>query len=282
MNQAWGQKGHRFLDGYLDVLAQHHGAGLFLLDFGAAERARSTINGWVADQTEQRIKDLLPAGSIDGDVVLVLTNAIYFKASWLTPFRPSETRPAAFHAEAGERTVDTMHLDVEAPYAEKDGYQLLRLAYASADVSMLLLLPPEGPLTAATTQLDAQRFEALRAALSSHAVILSLPKWTLESERRLREPLKALGVHAAFTAGQADFSGMDGERGIYIDQVYHKAFVAVDEEGTEAAAATAVVTKHLSIMPSVKLAFDRPFMYAVMDEPTGQVLFMGQLADPTQ
>lgn len=282
VNQAWGQKGHRFLDSYLDVLAQHYGAGLFLLDFGAAERARGTINGWVADQTERRIQDLLPAGAIDGGVVLVLTNAIYFKASWLTPFAASETSPAAFHAEAGERTLDMMHLSLEAQYAEQDGYRLLRLPYASPDVSMLLLLPPEGQLTAATGALDAQRFAALRGALSSYSVTLSLPRWQLESGRRLREPLQALGVHAAFAAGQADFSGMDGGRGLYVDEVYHKAFIAVDEQGTEAAAATAVVTKHLSLMPSVKLAFDRPFVFAVMDEPTGQLLFLGQLADPAQ
>jgi len=280
VNQAWGQKGHRFLDSYLDLLAQHYDAGLFLLDFAKSEAARSSINEWVSTHTEQHIAELLPAGALDARTVLVLTNAVYFKASWLTPFLPDQTSPASFHAEAGERSVPMMNLSLEAQYVEQDGFQLLRLPYVSADVSMLFLLPPEGPLMAATQPLDATRFELLRGALSSYLVTLSLPKFTFEFSHKLKAPLQALGVHAAFESGQADFSGMDGGHDLYIDEVYHKAFIALDEQGSEAAASTAVVAKRKSVMPSVSLSFDRPFVFAIYDEPTGQVLFLGQMVDP--
>jgi serpin B len=279
VNQAWGRKGYAFLDSYLDVLATNYGAGMFLLDFSKAEAARMTINQWVAEQTEQRIQDLLPADSIAADTALVLTNAIYFKASWLEAFEVSATTSATFSAEAAARTVDMMHADTKAAYALVDGYEAVALPYISQNVQMLLVLPPEGAFADATTKFDATLLDGLLAKLSQTSVTLSLPKWTFESQNKLKAPLNQLGMNAAFGAG-ADFSGMDGSRNLYIDEVYHKAFVAVDEQGTEAAAATAVVARELSIAPHVTVTFDRPFMFLVYDAPTGQILFVGHLADP--
>jgi serpin B len=272
VNQAWGRKGYAFLDSYLDVLGQNYGAGLFLLDFGQSEHARGTINAWVQEQTRDRIKDLLPRGSISGSTALVLTNAIYFKASWEQTFQKSQTAPGTFHAASGDLTVDMMHSEPKTGYAAVGGVQMLSLPYVSRNVSMLLILPPEG-----NTTLDVETFDALQAALSEHQVVLSLPKWSFESTNPLKEPLIALGMEAAF--GAADFSGMDGHGGLFITEVYHKAFVAVDEQGTEAAAATAVGFDE-SASPPVTLSFDRPFLFAVYDKPTGQVLFFGRVEEP--
>lgn len=277
VNQAWGRKGYQFLDSYLDVLARNYGAGLFLLDFEPPEPARMLINDWVEKQTRSRVKDLLPQGSLSGSTALVLTNAIYFKASWLTHFEPGATQMAPFHAGSGDRDVPTMHAKLTARYAQRDGYEMVELPYLSRNVVMLLVLPPAGK----PTQLDAERFDALRAELSGYLVTLSLPKWSFESERMLKAPLRTLGMRRAFESGAADFSGMDGMPSrLFIDEVYHKAFVAVDEQGTEAAAATAVVLREKSEPEQVEVAFDRPFVFAVYDEPTGQILFLGQLAEP--
>jgi serpin B len=272
VNQAWGRKGYAFLDSYLDVLGQNYGAGLFLLDFGQSEKARTTINTWVQEQTKDRIKNLLPVNSISGSTALVLTNAIYFKASWQQTFDKSKTAPGTFHADTGDVSVDMMHQDTKLQYAAVGGVQMLSLPYVSTNVSMLLILPPDGDLA-----LDVDAFDALQQKLSEHIVVLSLPKWSFESENPLKEPLMALGMEAAF--GAADFSGMDGNGGLFISEVYHKAFVAVDEEGTEASAATAVALNE-SASPPVTLTFDRPFLFAIYDKPTGQVLFFGRVAKP--
>jgi serpin B len=281
VNQAWGQQGHAFLDTYLDVLATNYGAGMFLLDFGKAEAARMTINAWVADQTEQRIKDLLPDGSITPDAALVLTNAIYFKASWLNEFEVSATTPGTFNSETGARSVEMMHAVTEATYAQVDGYQAVALPYVSPTVQMLVVLPAEGSFVDAQAKFDATLVDALVSNLAQAIVTLSLPKWTFDSENKLKAPLNQLGMKAAFEGGVADFSGMDGEpNSLYIEDVYHKAFVAVDEQGTEAAAATAVVVSKHSLPQQVTISFDRPFMFLVYDTPTGQILFLGHLADP--
>jgi serpin B len=275
VNQAWARKGYAFVDSYLDTLAQSYGAGLFLLDFSPPDSARSLINAWVEDQTEDLIKDLLPENSVTADTVLVLTNAIYFKASWLHPFDKSKTAPAVFHAADGDTDVATMQAYLRTSYAEVAGAQMVQIPYLSTNVSMLLVLPPAGDEPFA-----AEHFDALQAELADHLVTLSLPKWSFESEHSLKEPLSALGMPSAFAPGSADFTGMRSEPGLFIQAVHHKAFVAVDEDGTEAAAATAVVSGDVSAPPSVTVRFDRPFIFAVYDAPTGQVLFLGRVAQP--
>jgi serpin B len=281
VDQAWGQKGYDFLDSYLDVIAKNYGAGMYLIDFGQSEVARTTINDWVADQTEQRIEDLLPKQSIDSDARLVLTNAIYFKASWLREFDVAETKPATFRAEAAERSVDMMHAKHKLNYASVGGYQAVALPYLSPEVQMLVVLPPKGAFADASAGFDAATFESLRSKLAETIVTLSLPKWSFESANALKAPMQALGMKDAFESGVADLSGMDGNPGaLYIAEVYHKAFIAVNEEGTEAAAATAVVGSADFMPLEVTVTFDRPFMFLVYDQPTGQILFLGHLMDP--
>jgi serpin B len=281
VNQAWGQKDYTFLDSYLDVLAVNYGAGLFLLDFANASAARKTINDWVADQTAQRIKDLLPEDAITADTRLALTNAIYFKASWLREFQPSMTKPETFMAEGGARTVPMMHASFRTTFAEVQGYRAAALPYLTVQVKMIVVLPPAGSsLAEAAANFDATALGALLENQSDSIVTFSMPKWTFESEHSLKEPLKALGMRDAFE-DSADFSGMDGEKGLVISDVFHKAFVAVDEKGTEAAAATTALFERVSAPPSNTLTLDRPFIFVIYDQPTGQVLFLGHVAEPS-
>lgn len=278
VNQAWGQTGYPFLGSYLDVLGQYYGAGLFSLQLG--EAAREVINGWVEDQTETRIKDLLPPGSLTSDSRLVLTNAIYFKANWLNQFDVASTLDEVFHAPTGDRTVSMMHQTLEADYTEGANYQALELPYLSPAVRMLLVLPAEGSFDTVVGGFDDAFFQEVRSALSEHTTTVALPKFQFETKNQLSGVLSALGMPSAF--GPADFSGIAGGiEHLYIDQVYHNTFVAVDEEGTEAAAATAVVISTESAKPLAEIRFDRPFIFAIYDEPTGQVLFIGHLRDPS-
>jgi serpin B len=279
VNQAWGDKQASFLDPYLDVLAKNYGAGLFLVDFAKApDAARLLINNWVAEQTKDRIKDLLAAGSIDSNVLLVLTNAIYFKASWLSKFDPSKTQSGTFHAQAGDRPVPMMKQVLEARYAQSADYQAVELPYVSPSVRMLVISPAQGRFDAVAQALGST-FDAIRVGLSTYTVTLAMPKLSFESTPKLKPALQALGMNEAFT-DRADFSGLDGKRDIFIFDVVHKAFVAIDEAGTEAAAATAVIAGTVSLKPQATLTLDRPFIFVVYDEPTGALLFLGRFSDP--
>jgi serpin B len=279
VNQAWGQAGYPFLSSYLDVLAQNYGAGLFAVDYAKSEATRQLINGWVEEQTETRIKDLLPMGSLSSDTRLVLTNAIYFKASWLSKFAPSSTQDGVFRAPGGERTVSMMHQTLDAAYTEGENYQALELPYLSPSVRMILVLPAEDEFDAVVGGLDEAFFQSVRAGLAEHHVTVTLPKFQFETKSRLKGTLSALGMPTPFQ--NADFSGIaGGVESLVIDEIYHNTFLAVDEQGTEAAAATAVVTRTVSVKPTAEISFDRPFVFAIYDEPSGQVLFIGHLRDP--
>jgi len=282
VNAAFGQKGLQFKSPFLDVLALNYGAGMFRADFvGHADRERMAINMWVEDQTRDRIKDLLPEGSIGPDVALVLVNAIYFKASWLTPFDVAATVQAPFHAPAADVQVPMMHGPAEQ-YAKADGYQALELPYVSPAVRMLFILPDAGRFDAIEAGLDAAFFDRVRASLTRYSVDLKLPRFSFDASAKLKPALQALGMKQAFDSGQADLSGIAGNPGdLYIDEVYHKAFIALDERGTEAAAATAVVIREVSLPPPAEFVLDRPFIFVIYDEPTGQILFVGRLLDPS-
>jgi serpin B len=280
VNQAFGQRNYPFLEPYLDVLAQHYGSGLVTVDFARSEEARVSINDWVAQQTETRVKDLLPTGALTGDTRLVLTNAIYFKANWLSQFEVEDTVDAPFRAPAGTRTVPMMKQLVASNYAEGEGYQAVELPYLSPAVRMLLILPAEGELAGFSERLDDAVLSEVIGELREHEVTLALPRFSFESETRLKAPLQALGMSLPFE-GDADFSAIAGGiEPLWIDEAYHKAFVAVDEKGTEAAAATAVVISTESAKPLASITFDHPFVFCIYDQPTGQILFLGQLADP--
>lgn len=283
-NAAFVQRGFMPNQPFLDTLALHYGAGIYAADFATdAEAARLAINDWTAERTNDRIMDLLQPHSLDA-AVLVLLNAIYFKASWLTPFDPSLTMPAPFHAPSGDVMVEMMHGSAEM-YAVGDGYQALELPYISPSVQMFFILPDEGRFDEIEAGLDRAFFDRVHGELSSnYEVDLKLPRFTIDGASvSLAEALQALGMQLAFTGG-ADLSGIAGAPGdLFVSDVIHQAFVTLDETGTEAAAATAVIFRPTSAPPPktpVTLVFDRPFLFAIYDQPTGQILFVGRLRDP--
>jgi serpin B len=282
VNAIWGQKDYEFLDEYLDVLAENYGAGLRILDFiNKTEESRLTINDWVSDQTEDRIEDLIPPGVISSLTRLVLTNAIYFNAAWEYPFDENATYDGPFYLLDGtEVTVPMMNQTESFGYAEGDGYQAVELPYDGGELSMVVLLPEEGQLGAFEGSLDATLVDAIIEGLESREVALTMPGFEFESEFSLRDTLAAMGMPIAFT-GAADFSGMTGGRDLQIAEVIHKAFVSVDEAGTEAAAATAVVME-LTAMPEepVEVTVDHPFIFLIRDIETGTILFIGRVVNP--
>ncbi len=284
-NSIWGQKGYAFLPDFLDVLAENYGAGLRITDFVAApESARVAINRWVEEQTQDKIKDLIPLGAISSDTRLVLANAIYFKAGWQYPFEPSLTKDAGFKLLTGDQVTAPLMVVVDPKpmlYARGANYQAVALPYLGNKTSMLIVLPDEGQFVKVQAGFTSDTLTKIVAGLESKMVKLALPKFKFESETGLKETLAGMGMPDAFKAGVADFSGMDGKRDLSISAVLHKAFVGVDEEGTEAAAATAVVVGVTSLpQADVELTIDRPFIFLIRDDETGSILFVGQMLDP--
>jgi len=282
VNAIWGQQGFQFTPAYLDTLAANYGAGLRLLDFiGEADASRVTINNWVSDRTKGRIKDLIPPGAIDQMTRLVLTNAIYFNAAWQHPFEKGLSVSGTFHPlTGGDLTVPMMKQTESLAYAEGDNYQAAELPYDGRKLSMLVLAPQQGQFKAFENALDINRLSEITGILESRRVALNMPKFEYDSSFSLKEKLQSMGMPAAFSGG-ADFSGMTGNRELQITDVLHKAFVSVDETGTEAAAATAVVTGMMAL-PSqpIVLTIDRPFIFLIRDIRTGSIIFMGRVLNP--
>ncbi|HPB51841.1 MAG TPA: serpin family protein [Myxococcota bacterium] len=285
VNQAWGRIGFEFLQPYLDVLAVNFGAGLRLMDFtNDPDGSRVVINDWVAEQTRDRIPDLLPEGSISPATALVLTNAIYFKASWRNKFDKEDTVDDEFTRLDGATVgVKMMKAYDELRHFVGDGYEYLEIPYVGDKVVMALILPDAGRFDEVEAGLSGDAFASMVQGSVDAAGYLRMPRFTFEFESSLNDSLKAMGMTAAFSAGGADFSGIDGIPGnLFISLVQHKSFVAVDEEGTEAAAATAVVMDETSApMDTFDMTFDRPFMFAIVDQLTGAVLFVGRVVDPS-
>lgn len=282
-NAIWSEKTYTFKPEYLDLLAENYGAGMRLVDFmNAPEPARETINKWVSDETEQKIKDLLKEGTITPLTRLVLTNAIYFNANWQSQFDTANTKPGDFTLLDGSKVqTQMMYQSNQYGYAKGAGYQAVELPYESSKLSMIILLPDEGQFDEIETSLDGARLEEIKNELGIAQVNLSLPRFKIESAFGLADTLKAMGMQDAFEADKADFSGMDGTRDLFITAVEHKAYVSVDEKGTEAAAATGVVVGTTSAPEQiVDLKIDRPFIFLIMDKESGTVLFMGRLVQP--
>ena len=282
VNALWGQQGYSFLPAYLDLLAVNYGAGLRLLDFmNAAEQARQTINDWVSEQTEDKIKDLLPSGSVDSLTRLVLTNAIYFNAAWQSQFKPEATEDDKFHLLNGsDVAVRMMHQTDYFGYAEGDHYQAVELPYDGHELSMVILLPGQESFRAFEDGLSSEKVYEIIRSIKNRSVDLRMPKFKVESEFGLKETLSAMGMPIAFT-DEADFSGMNGKRELVIKDVVHKAYVAVDENGTEAAAATGVVVGVTSAPgDTVEVTIDHPFIFCIRDIQTGAILFVGRVTEP--
>ena len=289
-NALWAEENYQFLPEYVDAAAQWYGANVTNLDFrNNPDGSRQTINRWVEEQTEEKIRDLLPAGSIDALTRLVITNAIYFKGTWVEQFDPNETTDEEFRVGPNEtvqvRMMQRTDEDAVFGYTETDTLQALELPYAHGNrtgLSMLVLLPKGDNLTAVEERLDADMVAGLRDSLDSQRVKVYFPKFTLETEYSLPRTLAAMGMPTAFT-GNADLSGMDGTKNLFVSDVVHKAFVDVNEEGTEAAAATGVVVNLVSMpLEDTTPVFraDHPFVFMIVEEDSGTILFAGRVANP--
>ncbi len=282
VNAIWGQKDYEFLSAFLDVLAENYGAGLRILDFiTETEKSRLTINDWVSNQTEGRIEDLIPQSAIDALTRLVLTNAIYFNAAWEYPFDEKMTADGPFYLlDGGQVSVPMMKQTESFGYTEGTGYQAVELQYDGGELSMVILLPEAGKFEAFEEGLQAQQVCDIISGLQPTEVALTMPRFEFDSEFSLKDTLAEMGMPIAFSGG-ADFSGMTGNPELFISDVVHKAFVAVDEDGTEAAAATAVIMTRTAIPEHpVEVTIDRPFIFLIRDIDTGAILFVGRVMNP--
>lgn len=280
-NALWGASEYPFDGEFLDMVDEHYGGGFNEADFATDHEAeRERINEWVADATEERIDELLPEGSVDPATVLVLTNAIYFLASWRDEFDPDDTVDGTFAALDGtESTVPMMSQELRTNHADLPGARAIELPYVGEDVSMVLLVPDAGEFDRVVGDLTGSSLFGVFEALGDGEGELRMPRFEFEFDATLREALTDMGMGDAFGPG-ADFSGMvEGSGGPGIDEVYHEAFVSVDEEGTEAAAATATVMVDSAPPSWGELVIDRPFVFCIRDRPTDAVLFLGHVGD---
>jgi len=283
-NSLWPQKGKKFEKQYLRLLKKTYGLRITSLDYGDEEAARQTINAWVDETTEGKIKDLIPAGILNNLTRLVLANAIYFKGDWEAQFDPTLTSEAPFFVTPDEQVMAPMMSQThDFRYGEVDNLQILELPYAGNDLSMILLLPAERDgLAKLEESMTVENLQQWLGNLEETEVEVSLPKFEISFPFRLDDALKSLGMVDAFSP-KADFSGMDGTTELFIGAALHKAFVSVDEQGTEAAAATAMIMQLKALpFPSVIVRADHPFVFIIRENRTGCLLFMGRVASPIQ
>lgn len=294
-NRLFAEQTYAFEPAFVDLTTRLYGAPMQPMDFrGDAEGSRVAINGWVERRTKDRIRELLPSGSLDDSTRLVLTNAIHLKADWLVPFEKELTAPGMFHAKGGDVMAPTMAMSEPLALAADPaaGVRVLLLPYVGSRLGMLLVLPDAvDGLPAVEAKLDLAALERWSAAVEAPSaqgqVDLRLPKVVIDSAEStpLRAVLEGMGVHRAFDSEQAQFGKMaPAPPPLYVSEAFHKAFIAVDEKGTEAAAATAVVMAEgagMPMAPPVAFHVDRPFMFVLLDRVSGAVLFMGRVDDPT-
>jgi serpin B len=284
-NALWTQAGERILPDYQKRIEINYQGGLYPVDFRhAPEESRQTINAWVEEQTKGKIKDLLKSAHIDAQTLLILTNAIYFKALWASPFSAQKTSKEFFYASVTDSvTVDMMTQSGRFRYVDEGSFQALELPYKGNALAMVILLPKaRDGLGRLESSLSGLKLESWLTRLASHRVDLSLPKFKLTAECELKDALSELGMPVAFKPGAADFSGITGTRELAISAVVHKAFVEVEEKGTEAAAATGVVFARTAVIapPPVVFRADHPFFFLIRDTRTGTILFLGRLVKP--
>jgi len=284
-NRLWGQKEYGFLPDFLALVGRHYGAGLEEVDFARdTEGARKTINAWVERETRDKIKDLIPVGGVQPLTRLVLTNAIYFNGTWTHQFEKKRTQDADFFVTAAEKvSVPMMSQTKHFRHADGGTFQMLEMPYKGGELAMVVLLPKQiDGLPALEGQLSAAMLAERIGALAYENVRVYLPRFTMTWRVLLAGVLKKMGMALAFNASEADFTAMNGgKEPLWIDEVIHKAFVDVNEEGTEAAAATAVMMLGTG-MPREPIVFraDHPFLFLIRDSRSGAVLFMGRVMNP--
>jgi len=283
-NALWGQSGYNLLKEFLELTEQSYGAGLREVDFVTqTEKTRQIINAWVEEKTNDRIKDLIKPRELNALTRLVLTNAIYFKGDWANQFDKKRTRDETFKpAKDKEVIVPMMYIKERFKYWADDKLQVLQLPYKGKELSMIILLPVQiDGLADVEKSLTTEKLDEWTGGLREQEVVVYLPKFKMITDFELSEYLFKMGMPDAFSLPPADFSGITGQKDFYISRVIHKAFVAVDEEGTEAAAATAIVMKFIAV-PARPVTFraDHPFIFIIKDNRSQSILFVGRLMNP--
>jgi serpin B len=288
-NALWGERTYPFNPAYSAEIKRSYGAGLQPVDFASApEAVRGEINAWVARRTGNRIQNIVPPGAITAATRLVLANAMYFYGPWLSQFQPSDTEKDAFHLLGGSAaTVRFMVQQQQFGYARGHGFQAVELPYAQQGFALTILIPDEGRFDAFEAKLDATTLDAALGQIAATEIVLYLPKFTFDFGASLASVLASLGMTDAFDSKRANFSGMISGKPpgpLWLGEVLHKAFISVDEAGTEAAAAT-VVTAPGAAAPGPRptppvVRIDRPFVFAIRDTTTGTLLFLGRVLDP--
>jgi len=284
-NSLWGQKDYPFLPGFLDVIAMNYGSGLRLVDFipeDRREEARLAINEWVGQQTEQKILELIEEDILTEYTRLVLANAIYFMGDWKDPFLSGTNDDTFYLLDGSSTVVPMMSRRVMTDIVQGDGFQVIVLPYKGDSIEMVVLLPDSGEFNDFETSLDADRFNNMLTNVQSFDVRLSMPKFEYETSLKLEKTLAGMGMPDAFHENLANFTGMydfdQVGRNLFIAHIIHKAYIAVDEKGTEAAAATGVVAEDESLPMEIRI--DRPFIFLIKDNQTGTILFIGRLIQP--
>jgi serpin B len=292
-NALWAQKDYPFVDDYFNIVDTYYGGKVTNLDFKTdTENSRITVNSWVEDKTNDKIKDLVPKGILTPDIRLILTNAIYFKANWSSQFDAENTRDGQFKLSSGiNAPAKMMHQTNYFNYGETNDLQILEMDYLGNDLSMLIILPKENNLNRVENILSKEKLSEWKGDMQTNKVVVTLPKFKFETKYFMAEDLKEMGMPTAFKYPDADFTGIspptaespNGE--LYIGEVIHQTFIEVAEYGTEAAAATAVIMKAGSAAPTQEpkiFTADHPFIFIIQQKDSGNILFMGRLSDPSK
>lgn len=283
-NRLWGQMDYNFLPDFLKTTEDNYGAGLRQVDFiTARDEARKTINAWVEEQTHDKIKELIKPDILSEDTRLVLTNAIYFKSAWYRPFKAEQTKDGEFTRADGKKvTAKLMNGSNRTNYFKGKDFEILELPYEGHELSMIVVLPNNADgLPAFEKRLTTSSLTEWLDKMTDHMVEVTLPRFALTSEFMLKGVLSEMGMPIAFERDNADFSGMTTQDRLFISHVVHKAFVDVNEAGTEAAASTAVLMERLSMPQPATFRADHPFVYLIRDNRTGSILFLGRVVDPS-
>lgn len=283
-NALWIKEGYPFLTEYLQFIENYYMGKSTEVDFTKSEEAANLINTWVEDNTGGKIKDLIDSSNLDAFTAMILTNAIYFKGDWLNQFDSDLTTDSYFELSDGSSaSVPMMSFsdsDLEFNYLDNGDLQILELPYNGNDLSMIVILPKENNITAIEKMITLDNLTNWKDSMYATEVTVHFPKFTIETEYSLKEYLIDLGMNVPFSSAYADFSGMTGRKDLYIDKVKHKAFIEVNEEGTEAAAATSVEMKFTSTPDFLEFNADHPFIYLIQHKETDTILFMGRLSNP--
>ncbi|MEO0263005.1 MAG: serpin family protein [candidate division WOR-3 bacterium] len=282
-NALWVQKDFRILKEYKEIIKKYYISEIENLDFaGETEKSRQIINSWVSEKTRGKIKDLIPQGGLNALTRAVITNAIYFKGNWLKKFDEKNTKEEDFFVSEEKRIkVPMMKMEKEIfNYFEDDKLQVIEIPYDGEEVSMFIFLPKSLDINSINEYLNYEKFKEIKENIRREEVDIYIPKFKMETKYLLNNVLYEMGIKDAFSEIDADFSGISGKKELFISNVYHKAYIEVNEEGTEAAAATGIVVEITAVRFRKIFKADHPFVFLIYDKKLENILFLGRIVNP--